>query len=223
MTCSVCRGPVDGYNRCYRCQHAISTAGIADLVACLAYGINSQQSGNMLRHYKDDPMPAVRRRLQTVISRILFLGIVLHEPCIGKIVGCPVALRVTVPSLRKRTGTHPFDELATGMNALDPSVRLSAATSVHDDRPIDDALFTINQPGLVRGRHVLVLDDTWVTGSRAQSAALTLRAAGAAKVSILTIGRWLNTSHTPTKSFISTHLTDDYEPSRCPVTSGICP
>jgi orotate phosphoribosyltransferase len=36
---------------------------------------------------------------------------------------------------------------------------------------------------------VLLIDDTWTTGGNAQSAALALRAAGAAKVAAVVIGR----------------------------------
>jgi predicted amidophosphoribosyltransferase len=44
----------------------------------------------------------------------------------------------------------------------------------------------------VGGKHVLVLDDVWTTGSEAQSAAFALRCAGAAAASVMVVGRWLN-------------------------------
>lgn len=43
----------------------------------------------------------------------------------------------------------------------------------------------------VRGRHVLLVEDTWTTGGNAQSAALTLRHGGAASVTIVALARWL--------------------------------
>ncbi|PPJ36384.1 amidophosphoribosyltransferase [Nocardia nova] len=223
VTCAVCAGPVDGYKRCFKCNEARSTAGIADLVTSMVYGVKSQQSGNLLRHYKDDPMPQVRERMQAIISRILFLGITLHEACIGRVVGQPVSMRVTVPSLRNRCGTHPFADLAAAISAVDPFAELQAVNHVGDDRPIDAGLFRPNYAAAFRGHHVLVLDDTWVTGSRAQSAALAVRAGGATKVSIMTIGRWLRPTHHPTSTFIPKHLQNDYDPSVCPVTGGDCP
>jgi adenine/guanine phosphoribosyltransferase-like PRPP-binding protein len=41
---------------------------------------------------------------------------------------------------------------------------------------------------------VLLIDDTWTTGGNAQSASLALRAAGAATVAIVVIGRYFDRS-----------------------------
>jgi hypothetical protein len=41
----------------------------------------------------------------------------------------------------------------------------------------------------------LVLEDTWVTGGRALSAAAALRTAGAVSVAIVAIGRFVNPAH----------------------------
>ncbi len=61
------------------------------------------------------------------------------------------------------------------------------------DRVMSGDKFTVQPAGAVTDRHVLVLDNVWTTGSNAQSAALTLRRAGAAAVSVLLmIGRWLS-------------------------------
>ena len=42
------------------------------------------------------------------------------------------------------------------------------------------------------GADVLVVDDTWVSGGSAQSAAVALKLAGARRVAILVIGRHVN-------------------------------
>lgn len=60
--------------------------------------------------------------------------------------------------------------------------------------------FELRPAGAVEGRHVLVLDDVWTTGSNTQSAALTLRHAGAAAVSVMVVGRWLNPRYGATES-----------------------
>ena len=44
----------------------------------------------------------------------------------------------------------------------------------------------------LRGQAVLLIDDTWTTGSSAQSAAAALKAAGAGPTAALVIGRHLN-------------------------------
>jgi phosphoribosylpyrophosphate synthetase len=49
----------------------------------------------------------------------------------------------------------------------------------------------------VRGRRVLVVDDTWVTGARARSAAAALALAGAQVVAALVIGRAVDPDASP--------------------------
>ena len=72
-------------------------------------------------------------------------------------------------------------------------------------------------------QHVLILDDVWTTGSNAQSAALAARRAGAAAVSVMVVGRWLNHDRRVTADFIKTRLARDYDPDICPVAGGKCP
>jgi len=69
----------------------------------------------------------------------------------------------------------------------------------------------------------LILDDTWTTGSNAQSAVLTLRRAGAEAVSVMVVGRWLSPNFGTTADFIKTRLQRDYDPDICPVSGGRCP
>ena len=83
--------------------------------------------------------------------------------------------------------------------------------------------FAVEPPELVVGRHVLVIDDVWTTGSNAQSAALTLRHAGAVAVSVFVVGRWLSPRNPLTKKFIRSRLGAPNDPDVCPVTGGTCP
>jgi hypothetical protein len=83
VTCCVCTTPVDGFDRCWRCRQDGRIAGLADVVAPLTYAIADTQSATLLRHYKDDPVRAVRERHSLIIKWSLYLGISLHERCIG--------------------------------------------------------------------------------------------------------------------------------------------
>lgn len=51
------------------------------------------------------------------------------------------------------------------------------------------------EPFYVESSSVLLLDDTWTSGRSAASAAQALKDAGAAHVSVLTLGRQLNLSN----------------------------
>jgi orotate phosphoribosyltransferase len=83
--------------------------------------------------------------------------------------------------------------------------------------------FALHPAGRLDGHHVLILDDTWTTESSAQSAALAVRRAGAAAVSVMVVGRWLSPGHGVTANFVATRLQRDYDPDLCPVTGGDCP
>jgi orotate phosphoribosyltransferase len=71
--------------------------------------------------------------------------------------------------------------------------------------------------------HVMILDDTWTTGSRTQSAALALRRYGARYVTVMVISRYLRPRFDNNAEFITARLRPDYSPDICPVTGGDCP
>jgi len=82
--------------------------------------------------------------------------------------------------------------------------------------------FAITANSQVRGRHVLLIEDTWASGGNAQSAALTLRDREAANVMILALARWLKPEEQPTSEFMTSCLTADYDPLICPVNAPNC-
>jgi len=92
-----------------------------------------------------------------------------------------------VPTGRGRFGEHPLAELAAPCLRI-PRVSFAQRPDAADrGRELDPTWLRVLTP--VRGRDVLVLDDTWVTGSSAQSAAAALKLAGAAHVAIVVLGR----------------------------------
>jgi hypothetical protein len=76
-------------------------------------------------------------------------------------------------------------ELAGACLAV-PWVSLSARPGGEQVRDLDPARFSA---AAVPGARVLLIDDTWTTGSSAQSAAMALRRAGAHAVVTLVLGR----------------------------------
>jgi hypothetical protein len=222
-TCSVCTTPVEGYPTCWRCNQTASEAGLADLVVPLTYAVAGDQSAAMLRHYKDDPHPGTRFQHLRIINWLLYLGLALHQRCIEAVAAQPITHRLALPSLRGRAGLHPFLALTQDMGATDRSPQFVAAPEVTGDRIVDDRQFLLTPPTDLAGQHVLILDDTWTTGSRAQSAALTLRRAGAQRISVLVVGRWLDPTFAGNPAFLTAICHRDYDPHRCPVTGDRCP
>jgi hypothetical protein len=224
ITCSVCGTPVDGYERCFRCHQHHTMVGVADVVAPLTYAIERTQSGIVVRHYKDDVSVEARAQHSPVIRRLLYLAIMKHQRCIEKRVGARASMRVTVPSLNRRPGIHPFTAIARAMKAVDDErLALVPAPGAVSDRIVSASQFEIVPKRSLSGQHILVLDDTWTTGSNTQSAALTLRRAGADQVSVMVVGRWLSRTYGNNAEFIKTRLRRDYDPGICPVTGGACP
>ena len=219
-TCGVCAAPVDGHSLCWRCRHHRRSLGLADLVAPLAYAVDGTDLAAVLRNYKNHPLRRERDRCALIVSELLRLGISDHERCLGAVTGQPVSARVVIPSLTSRIGIHPMVAIAESLG-LTGDVALQPALDGRCDRVVDSEKFTA--AGAVTRRHVLVLDDVWTTGSNAQSAALALRRAGAAAVSVMVIGRWLNPCHPLSARFIRERLQDDYDPLVCPVTGHRCP
>jgi adenine/guanine phosphoribosyltransferase-like PRPP-binding protein len=66
------------------------------------------------------------------------------------------------------------------------------------------------------GQHVLLVDDTWATGGHGESAAAALKRAGAARVTLLVLARWLNMGRGRTDEFVKDELTADFDPDLCP-------
>jgi hypothetical protein len=219
-TCRVCATPVDGYELCWRCRDHQRISGLADVVAPLAYAIDGTESAALLRNYKNHPLRCERERCGSIVGEVLRLGMSLHERCFGTAVGQPVSARVVIPSLTSRIGTHPMIAIAESLGLMGDVV-LRPALDARCDRVVDTEKFIVD--GAVAGRHVLVLDDVWTTGSNAQSATLTLRRAGAATVSVMVIARWLTARHPLSAKFIREQLREDYNPVACPVTGHRCP
>jgi orotate phosphoribosyltransferase len=86
-----------------------------------------------------------------------------------------------------------------------PIVPLSAAPgSAARARGLADgvAVGWLTVGGAVAGADVLLVDDTWVSGASAQSAAAALKAAGARRVALVVIGRHVDPADPRSAEFV---------------------
>jgi hypothetical protein len=160
----------------------------------------------VLMGYKESPIDEARDRF-CVIVRSLSAGFLhAHADCVSAAAGAPPEIVLPVPSSLRPSGAPlgRVDGLAAHVESALPgtrwSPRLLARTggAVGHMRPSARA-FAV-PPDLradVVGRRVVLLDDTYVSGSRAQSAAASLRHAGAASVVIVVLGRVLRPDRVP--------------------------
>jgi len=214
-TCTVCAGVTkDGWGTCWQCHERSSHPGAADRVGNIVYAWRDHQSGHMMHAYKS---PAGASASADLVQALLVYGVAGHWPCIAQAFGTPDAWAV-VPSLAGRAGQHPLSRMATQLMVHYGQVALRASPGAQQPRAFNPGNFDAEP---TTARHVLLLDDTWTSGSHAQSASAALKAAGAGHVTILTVARWLDPRFADTSTFMST-LTADLDPDLCPFTGLPC-
>jgi hypothetical protein len=191
--CRTCRGPTPvGLARCYQCDLARSQAGelLADTVAPIAYAVRGGRLAGDLWRYKSDRAGAAESAAR--LGAMLAGYLADHGESVWRAAGmaaAPAAAAV-VPSGRGRPGGHPLPAVVRSCVDV-PLVGLSVAPQeAAHVRGVDPRWLRVDGP--VAGADVLVVDDTWVSGGSAQSAAVALKLAGARRVAIIVLGRHVN-------------------------------
>jgi phosphoribosylpyrophosphate synthetase len=143
-----------------------------------------------MRDYKDSPDDAVRARHGAQVASMVGRFLKHHRVCIEEAAGASFDSIVVVPSTRARAGPHPLEAAVGRVTSLKGLVQplLGPGTS-----PITGHLQAKPNGyvavGEVSGRAVLLLDDTFTSGARVQSAAHALATGGATVVATLVVGR----------------------------------
>jgi predicted amidophosphoribosyltransferase len=218
FTCGTCAIPADRFEYCLTCQKYSKRADLADQVAMLTYAVAGERSGDMLRGYKAAESPDEHR---VIVSVLIQLALSIHVTCPGALAGSPVSHWATVPSLPSKPGEHALRTIVTAI-APGRELRLQAAEKARRPRSVSAGHFEA-ESALPGGGHVLLLDDTWTTGGHAQSAALALKKAGADRVSLLVVARWIKRDFGDNGWFLGKLERQAYDPAICPWTGGACP
>lgn len=189
--CRRCFNLTDGYDCCYACEHGGNSI---ELVAPISYSVAGEQLHHALAAYKRSTA-AWARPLVHQLAAVLWRHLARHEPCLAE--AAQVAafpLVTTVPSGHsQREGAHPLQTIVAELvgptrDRYAPLLqRTDAAVALHTFSP-DRFIATT----ALQGEPVLLIDDTWTTGASAQSAAATLKKAGAGPIATVVIGRHLN-------------------------------
>jgi hypothetical protein len=123
----------------------------------------------------------------------------------------PPGRLAVVPTGCGRPGPHPLLRLAR------PYLRLPlsplAIRPGRQGRDLDVHRFRAGQ--VPAGAAVLLLDDTWVSGASAQSAAAALKLAGAAYVATVVLGRHVNPADPRAAPLMARLTPGPYDPSMC--------
>jgi predicted amidophosphoribosyltransferase len=190
--CAVCHsGPAPGRDVCYSCTLTMAQVSCPTphVIPVSLYELPGQL-WHVLRHYKDGSEPG--RGLFTLqIAAMLARFADSHLPCLAGLLGGDPDLVTTVPSTRRprRAAGHPLDAAVTAVTRLAklhaPVLRPGPGPAGHN-AAADDAFLLSEQ---LPGARVLLIDDTFTTGARVQSAASALRRGGAAAVVAVPVGR----------------------------------
>lgn len=194
--CPVCHsGTPPGRPLCHSCALTMSQVSrpTRHVVPVSLYETPGQL-WRLLRHYKDGPA-AARGLLTVQVAAILGRFAARHLPCLAGLLGGPPDVVISVPSTRggQRPGPHPLQAAVTAVTSLGrlhqpllaPGPASGLAASGHN--LAGDTTFRVT--AALAGERVLLIDDTFTTGARLQSAASALRLAGASEVAALTVGR----------------------------------
>ena len=214
--CEVCRGPVrPGFARCYQCdRHALLGHGrLADAVVPVSYAIKGTPFADDLWRYKSASARAPATAQASVLA-LLLAFLTDHGPCVWQRAGMsPPDLLAVVPTGAGRPGPHPL------LRLVSPYLRRPgcplALRPGRQGRDLDlDRFRVLARPA---GASVLLLDDTWVSGASAQSAAAALKLAGACHVAVVVLGRHVNPGDQASAPLLASLAAARYDPSACAV------
>lgn len=217
--CRICRGPTgvnhvgEHWELCRPCQGHLNDAGInaqelADATGFIIYALkhadsSADQALRDMYRYKLPHGRSSRQEISEEGQRIRVLLYVALRDNLADVLtaSAPVDMITHVPSTSTHPGRDPYalgDALSSAISKLrgaPPHVDLltPGAHKSALSRTVDPDRFSVGDPGMVAGRHVLLVEDTWVTGASAQSAAVTLHRAGTTRVTVLCIARMLTT------------------------------
>lgn len=221
-TCEVCTRPVDqGDLVCSTCRgHAAHGVPLADSVVPLTYAPRQSQAMTDTYKYKDEMVPEIvsrgaRRRLFGLFAETMER----HAACIAGLSAQP-RITTIVPSSSGRT-PHPLDITVSRYRTYRPLLRyVGPAGDQYSRRVFAPERWEVTSE--VDGHHVLLVDDTWVSGAHVQSCASALKQAGAAYVTALVLARHLDEKGAA-PDFLARHRTRVYDPAICPVTGALHP
>jgi hypothetical protein len=188
-------------------------------VVPISYAIKREQHAFNLASYKRRPgSETVRADLLALVQ----VFIADHGRCLLNAARIPTFDgAVIVPSTRNRPGPHPL-QLLIGTRLRLPWLRMSANAKIRpESRMFHAERFSVDESdGGLDGAAVLVLDDTWTTGSRVESASYALRVAGASTVVAVVLGRHVNPEWKPWGPILKTVKKVPFDLDRCAVHSG---
>lgn len=195
--CDVCHGaPNAGFTTGYSCAQTVGQVSrpLGLIVPISLYEVPGQLH-YVLRNYKDGYTESVRAELRLRVAALLWRFLSEHGEHIAEAAGGPWDLITSVPSTQPREGGHPLEvaiHLARRLaEQYEPTLERGGGFLGHNQA--SDSGYRVT--GDVAGSKILLVDDTFTSGARVQSAASALSLAGANVLAAVPIGRVINPSY----------------------------
>jgi hypothetical protein len=210
----VCCGPTSsGFAHCFACRAAarLLNLPLAPVIPAHLCPVPGPLYA-VLMGYKESPVDEARRRFARRVLELFRAFFIEHDDCVKRAIGGQVDLVLPVPS-SSRPGRAPLDrvselaELVVSPHGAGghwaPSLLERADGGIGHMRANRGAFAVSSRSRpAVPGARVLLLDDTYVSGARAQSAAAALRLAGARTVLIAPLGRVVRPDRVPAHALL---------------------
>jgi hypothetical protein len=193
--CSECKTSVTGtWRRCRACNTAAQELPhLADAIGLVSLAPKSDQLDHELRYYKSDSTFPSRKTTESGLSAVLWRWLKTHETCVATRAGATeFPIVTTIPSTKGRRH-HPLREMVQTRIGVTRDRYKSILEPNRDfpedrDRDFSTDRFFLSQ-AVPLGVPVLIIDDTFTSGSRTQSAAALLKSTGSGPVGVVCIGR----------------------------------
>ncbi|MGN6276324.1 MAG: hypothetical protein ACTHNP_10420 [Solirubrobacterales bacterium] len=196
--CRVCRGFTNpDFDTCYPCGHQPDNL---EVVVPITYSEHFGQIHLALRNYKDGSSDGIRRYAAIRLAAILWRFLEAHESCVAQAAGAAEfdVVAIVPSSDPERDQNSAFAQLTGWVEPIKSRLsRPLEPTGKVEGRGFAADRFRSTTE--LTGSSVLLLDDTWVTGGHAQSAAGALIASGAERVALVAIGRHFHRDYEPVK------------------------
>ncbi len=193
--CNVCHGaPGSGYARCFSCtQSTRQVSRPIELVVPVSLTALLGQLHHSLRSYKQPSYPhQVRAKFGIQVGALLARFLATHGDCIRRASGSDWDCITIVPSSQGRAGAHPLEDallLFPSLGAQYLALLTPGDPGADHNRASDMAYLAKPEAD---GLRVLLVDDTFTSGARMQSAASALQLSGASVVAAVPVGRVVN-------------------------------
>ena len=220
-SCTRCFGAMPlGSTHCGNCLDSLKRGKgkVADLITPLTYRIGypyHNQAAHDLRAYKTEP-PS--REAQLRLTSLFWYFCLLHLGCMKKRLGITGFTHVSfVPSTKRAKAPHPLEAMFSPMIPL-PRAALTLNDGIDPSQRVLHTEWFATSPLVPvdwRPTTVLLIDDTWVSGARAQSAAHCLKNAGADQVAVLVLARQINPKYEPAQPLLAQAKKTPYDPLTC--------